>query len=195
MSTCLDRMRQLMRSTGLYSLASDGLMEAELLSYAAVFDELEQKMKAIAQEAIPITASGEGLLAYEQLLGQDRRDQPTQKRRDMIIYALSTQPRDFDMAGMVRALRSLGIETQITEDKPGESLTVKVTGFSGSVHDYDKLRQDARAILPAHLETIFEMSSFTWNEFDAKDLTWNDFEANADTWDEFEINGSDLSKP
>lgn len=195
MSDCVGRMRELMRSTGLYSLDSGGLVEAELLSYATVFQQFEQQLQTTAGEAIPITANAEGLAVWEQLLGQERSDEPVSKRREMIIYALSTQPNDFNMSGMVRALRSLGIETVITENRPEESLTVKVTGFSGAVHDYDKLKLDVRAILPAHLETHFEMSSFTWDEFDQKDLTWDEFETNDFTWDEFETNGSNLSKP
>ncbi len=194
MSLCMDTMYELLRSTGLYSLESGGLVEAELLSYASVLEEIEQLLQTTAQEAFPITAQNYGLVAYETLLGQDRKELPVQDRRDMIVYALSTQPKDFDRQGISRALRSLGIETEITENPSQEQITVKITEFSGNIHDYDKLREDARAILPTHLEIIFEMSSFIWDEFDAKDLTWDEFEANSFTWDEFEINGSQLEK-
>ena len=194
MSSCMDTMRSLLRSTGIYSLEEGGLVEAELLSYAAVLEDLECLLTDTAREAIPLTAQNSGLVAYEELLGQDPADLSVQKRRDMIVYALSMQPKDFDKQGILRALRSLGIETEILEQPLEERITVKITEFSGNIHDYDKLREDARGILPAHLEIIFEMSSFTWDEFDAKDLTWDEFEANSFTWDEFEINGSQLQK-
>ncbi len=194
MRPCMGSLQKLMRSTGLYSLKEGDLTEAELLSYAAVLEEIERLLADTAQEAIPLTAEDSGLLAYEELLGQDRSGLSVDRRRDMIIYALSMQPKDFDRQGIVRALRSLGIETEITEQTAEERITVKITEFSGNIHDYDKLREDARGILPAHLETVFEMSSFTWEEFDTKDLTWEEFESNSFSWDEFEINGSQLKK-
>ncbi len=194
MRPCMETLRGLMRSTRLYSLEEGGLVEAELLSYASVLEEIERALASTAQEAIPLTAADSGLLAYEEVLGQDRNGLPVDKRREMIVYALSMQPKDFDKQGIVRALRSLGIETEITEQTAEERITVKITEFSGNIRDYDKLREDARGILPAHLEIVFEMSSFTWDEFDAKDLTWDGFEANSFSWDEFEINGSQLQK-
>ena len=107
MSSCMDTMRSLLRSTGIYSLEEGGLVEAELLSYAAVLEDLECLLTDTAREAIPLTAQNSGLVAYEELLGQDRADLSVQKRRDMIVYALSMQPKDFDKQGILRALRSL----------------------------------------------------------------------------------------
>ena len=183
----LENLYRLMRTTGIYRLDGESLVDAELMSYGVSLQAVEDRLETILREGIIATAEDEGLSAMEAVMGKpDRGTLSPEDRRAMILYWLSILPGDFDLEGMKNALRSVGLSADILEDLPGERITVRQEEYRGARETFDMIMRDCEQMLPAHLEILFDLGALSWDGFDRQDLTFDARDACDLSWDQFE---------
>lgn len=176
-----------------YALESDGLIDRELAAYDAAFTALEQALAETASLAAVQTATGEALARYERLVGLTPRlslDEET--RRALVLYRLGSAPFDFDGEGMRNSIRATGMEAEISEDLPGEAISVRCVRVVDQSLDLDDLKDSVRTVLPAHLAVDFDLGHLTWDLFENPDHTWDALDALDMSWVDFDLNGHDL---
>jgi len=143
----------------------------------AAFSLVEQRLEELRAQAFVQTAYGEGLLRHEKLVGlQERGSVDLDTRRALVVYRLSTSPYDFTLEGMVRSVRAAGMEAEITENFPDESLSIISKRLIDDFTDLDAVKASLDTMLPAHLKAEYDIGVMTWDMFDALDPDW-------DLWD------------
>ena len=178
---------RLMRSTGIYRLDGDTLVDHELAAYGAAFAPLETALDTLLREGFIATAEDAGLSAYERIMGEpDRTGLAAADRRGMLLYRLSILPGDFDPQGMADALRSVGLEAEILEEFANRRLTIRQLDYRGARETFDLIVRDCEKLLPAHLELFFDLGALSWDGFDSEDLTFDARDALDLSWDQFE---------
>lgn len=190
MSGAADAMRGELRPLGLYRLGSQSLIDCELEAYAAGLDLFFQRAGELLRGALVLTAEPPALNRYESLLGFiPNQSLGLQARRELILYRLSVAPYDFNLAGMLGSLRAAGLEAEIREDYAREFLSVSSLEYLDHFVDLDDLKKKARAMLPAHLETDFDIGFMTWDLFGGVDRSWDSLDTVDSDWNQAEMFG------
>ena len=191
----LERLYAAMEPLRLYALHRNSLVDRELMAYCAGFALLEERMEDIRRMAFIQTARGEELARYEYLVGLvTRPEADDETRRRHVLYRMGAAADDFSREGMVNAIRVLGMEAELVEDIPREALEVRCLEIADPALDLDRLKSGVLAVLPAHLEIVFDIGEMTWDMFDETGIDWDDFDRVRFTWTEFDINGHNLLK-
>lgn len=179
----------------LYALRQNSLIDCELAAYEAAFSMLENAIEDIRAQAFVQTATGAGLRLHEKLVGlQDRPNVSLDMRRALVIYRRSVAPFDFNLTGMISSILAAGMQAQIIEDYAGESLKIISRGLIDDFFDLDSVKASLLTMLPAHLESEFDIGFVTWDMFEDMEITWDMWD-NADfTWEEFDIDAERLFK-
>lgn len=182
----LDRLR-------LYKLDGGTLVDSELHSYDAAFSRVERLLGEVEKQAFVQTADGEGLIAHERMVGLGERPGISPEiRRALVLYRLSVAPFDFTAEGMKRSLKAAGVDAELIENYPEESVTVRSNQFLDEFDGLDSLKARISEMLPAHLDWEFDTGLLTWDMFDGKGIDWNRWDAIDFTWDMFDIDGHNL---
>ena len=186
----LERLYAHLAPLGLYALHSGGYVDSELAAYAVGLDRVRQAIETLKKQAFVQTASGEGLAMHERLVGLlVRNGSDLAARRELVLYRLAVAPFDFNRAGMIGSIRAAGMDADIEEDTENERLRILYKRLLDDFLDMDSLRARLDTMLPAHLETEFDIGVCTWEMLEAAGVTWDIWD-NADfTWDEFDVDG------
>lgn len=185
---CLESMISLMRPIGAYSLREDSLIYAELASYYEGLRIIEQALAQLSCEGIVITAQDYGLREWERIIRSAAFENvDLNDRRQIVIYTLSRMPGDFNSAGLLRGLRSLGLDCSLQEDPASMTVTVTVSGSSGMLRTYEQVLERVEGILPAHVKVVLDIGIVTWDAFETRDLDFDTLDAEEKSWDEMEL--------
>ena len=189
----LTNMRELLAPLRLYALDTGGLVDAELMAYAAAFYVLEEVYAEIRRQAFVQTAEGEGLLLHEKLVGlAEWPSVPLEKRRELVLYRQAVAPFDFHLKGMEASAKAAGMDAEILENYEGESLTITSRRLINNSMDIDSVKARLETMLPAHLRIEFDIGVLTWDMFDAVNTSWNDWDGQDFTWDRFDLDGHNM---
>lgn len=163
------------------------VMRALLQAGGSEFDKLRQALNETLNQFFVNTATW-GLDRWEEELGLPiTPDQPEAERRDKIIsrlrgYGTATL---YVVKNVAEAYDKGAID--IVEDHAAYTITIQFVDTTGVPPNLDDLKAAVRAVVPAHLDILYEFNYFLWQEWDAKNETWDAFDALALTWDQLEV--------
>lgn len=159
------------------------LLEAEGLE----LDKLRLALDETLNQFFVNTATW-GLDRWEEELGLPvTPNQPEAERRDKIIsrlrgYGTAT----ISVVKQVAEAYDKGA-IDIVEDHVAYTITVQFVDTTGVPPNLDDLKAAVRAVVPAHLDILYEFNYFLWDEWDKKQETWDQFDSLALTWDQLEV--------
>lgn len=163
------------------------VMKSLLQAEGTEFDQLRQALDETLKQFFVSTATW-GLDTWEGELGlPPAQDQPDSERRDRIISRL----RGYGTAtisvvkNVAEAYDKGAID--IVEDHAAYTVTVHFVDTTGVPPNLDDLKAAVRAVVPAHLEILYEFNYFLWDEWDRKQETWDQFDSLMLTWDQLEV--------
>lgn len=163
------------------------VMRAILQAEGVEFDKLRQALDETLNQFFIRTATW-GLDRWEEEVGLTvTPDQPEAERRDKIISRL----RNYGTA-TIKVVKEVAEAydkgaIDIVEDHAAYTITVHFVDTTGVPPNLDDLKAAVRAVVPAHLDILYEFNYFLWQDLDAQNWTWDQLDALALTWDEWEV--------
>lgn len=127
---------------------------------------------------------------WEKELGlSPAQNQPDQERRDRITSRLrGSGTATISIVKQVAESYDKG-SIDIIEDHAAYTVTIRFVDTFGVPPNLDDLKAAVRAVLPAHLELVYEFNYFLWSDLDAQNWTWDQLDALNLTWDQIETYG------
>ncbi len=185
---CLESMTALMRPLSAYSLRTDNVVYAELAGYYAGLRSVEEQLALLWREGLVGSAQEFGLREWERMIRSTAFESAdVDVRRRIVVYTLCRMPGDFNREGMLRGLRSLGLECELLEDTSIRTVTVMVNGSCGMLRTYEQVLSRVSDILPAHVNVVLDVGIVTWELLDDSDRSFDEADAQEKSWDEFEL--------
>jgi hypothetical protein len=77
----------------------------------------------------------------------------------------------------------------VIENHAEYAVTIRFVDTLGVPPNIDDLLIAVRAVLPAHLDLLYEFNYFLWGDLDAENWTWGQLDALNLTWDQLEVYG------
>jgi len=163
------------------------VMRAILQAEGSEFDKLRQALDETLNQFFVRTATW-GLDRWEEELGLPiTPDQPEAERRDKIISRLrGNGTATISVVKQVAEAYDKGT-IDIVDDHAAYTITVHFVDTTGVPPNLDDLKKAVRAVVPAHLEILYEFNYFLWDEWDRKQETWDQFDSLMLTWDQLEV--------
>lgn len=205
---CRQRLYGLLGKLGIYRLSRSRwegppqageeltLVECELESYLLILEGLERRMEQLLQDCFALTAGGERLAMLERQLGIPVKEElEWEGRRRRVADRLSIGASDFHREGVLRALRSAGVDCQLEELPEEGRLRVTVGQVNAGQLSLSQVKATVAALLPAHLLVELEAGGFCWEELDRAEKTWNQLDALDRTWEQLELLGVQPQQP
>lgn len=137
-------------SLSIYNIVPGGLVEAEIRAYAAGLQGLYDAVDNAVRECFITTAENEGLTNLELMsriyIGGDE----IEDRRKKLLTRLSVKPVDIGEDGLKKAVASLGLDCNITENNPNSWLFIDIlTDVAESKRDF--IKAEVKKFAPPHL--------------------------------------------
>lgn len=153
-----DHLRSLLRPLGVYELSAESLSGGELEALGAAFDALYESIQNDLRESLPVTASREGLAAYEKLFMLPTQTIPSRLRREAIMGLLRMRAGNGSVASMQQVLEALGLRPSFDESELPERLTVALAIQNPLSPEFLRLRAYLDTLLPCHLTVSYRMT-------------------------------------
>lgn len=162
-------------------------MRSILQAEGAEFDKLREALDETLNQFFVNTATW-GLDQWEEELGLPiTPDQLDAERRDKIIsrlrgygtatiYIVKNVAESYDKGAI-----------DIVEDHAAYTITVHFVDTTGVPPNLDDLKAAVRAVVPAHLDILYEFNYFLWQELDQKMWSWDVLDSLALQWSELEV--------
>lgn len=182
----LDSMKQKLRPLGFYNLSDGTLINAELSSYAVVFDEISEMLAEIERECFVCTAESYGLSIRERMLGPEQTNKSVEERRNQLLYRSSITANDFTKSSIEKAIATAGLNGSIVEYPTQNSVHINCSGLIDNSLDKDDAQKMVEEFLPAHLNYIFNFSTLQWDTIDANGYTFDEMDDQNLTWNEID---------
>lgn len=163
------------------------IMRAILQAEGTEFDKLRQALNEILDQFFVRTATW-SLDRWEEEVGLPvTPDQPEAERRDKIIsrlrgYGTAT----ISVVKQVAEAYDKGA-INVIEDQGANIVIIQFVDTTGIPPNLDDLKTAVRAVVPAHLDILYEFNYFLWQDLDAKAWTWDTLDSLALTWDALEV--------
>lgn len=183
MTGAAERMRRILRRTGLYSGDGDPVLAAELAAYGTALEIFAGAYAKARGNLFIQTADPEGLTKFEQLFRLIPAVESDENRRAMLLMRGAVTAEDCSKESLERQLLGAGIRGSMSMQRDG-SLYVDVYEVLGISEE--AARQEALALLPAHLVIQFDFGKNTWDTVDSRGLTFDEMDAADLTWDEID---------
>ncbi len=152
-------MRSRLAATGLYTADGTTLVDSELSAYAAGFQLVLDDYTELAREAMVQTAETYGITLREAVLGLALPHLTMETRRELLLARLAVGCNDCNVEAVERALQSVGVTAEITEQPEEGAITVTVTGASQvQPRTQAALKERMALFLPAHLLVNYDFS-------------------------------------
>lgn len=182
MTEIMERMRKVLRDTGLYS-GEGKIMAAELAAYGAGLSILFDAIDALRRNMFIGTADAAGLAAFERLFRITPSTDSVENRRAMLLERGSVTTADHTRAALEAQLLAAGIRGNIVE-RFGDGIYVNVHEVLGISET--AAAAEAADFLPAHLPCTLDFGQNTWDAVDARDMTFAQMDLKNRTWDEID---------
>ncbi len=183
-------MRALLKPIGIYRIRDGSLIDAELTAYYEGLRMAEEAMAELWREGFVQSAQAEGLREWEAIIRSTALESNSlAARRDIVLYTLSRMPGDFNLAGILRGLRSVGLECTLTEEPERFQVRINVLAYTGALRTYEGVLTRVCSILPAHVAVELDMGINTWDMLDEAARSFDAIDGLDYSWDEHEITG------
>ena len=175
---CRQKLYDRMASLNLYDLSPKTLVSGELETYLQVLEPLEQKIRAIRDNAFAASCGEARLTEFERMLGIPVNPQiPAEQRRKILVSKISLNPSDFHREGLERSLGALGIRAKVMEQPGGTTIFVEAEKMADIKMTLDQAKEAFRELMPAHLDAEFLTGGISFSQFDALDKTFAQLDA------------------
>lgn len=181
-----DYIRLLLRPIGIYDLSAESLSGGEVESLGEALDGCAERLDAAEREALPATATGEGLAAWEELFSCCPSSPTTELRRKAIFALAGIGEGDFTLSAINRAIDGCGILAEAEETDTYGTVRVVFPDTYGMPDNFERIHKIISDIIPCHLAIDFYFRYITWTELEVRYLTFADIDAVYFTWEEFE---------
>lgn len=177
-----DQLRALLRPLGVYDLNAP-INGAALDVKGAVLDELALWLEELEQETDLTLARDWGVENWQSLFDLRPASRSIEELRQAIHSLLRIGTGPCSLAAVQDTLSGCGIPTQVEEVGTG-LVRVSFPGTAGEPEDFEYLKTNIEAILPAHigLEYVFRyltwelLESYKWKFRDMETMAWNELE-------------------
>ncbi|TMV48116.1 DUF2313 domain-containing protein [Paenibacillus mesophilus] len=165
------------------------VMGSVLQAEGTEFDNLRAALDSTLDQFFARTATW-SLDAWERELGLTPAPaQPIGERRDKVVSRLrGTGTATIRVVKDVAEAYDNGT-IDVVEDHAAYTVTVRFVDTFGVPPNVNNLLDAVRAVLPAHLDLLYEFNYFLWSDLDAGNWTWDQFDALNLTWDQLEVYG------
>jgi len=162
--TVYERMKLVLERTGMYDLKKAPRIRAELQAEGEMLENTAAEFQKILEGAFWNTVGSEYASRQERLFGfaqtKDPETEEAQPERQKKIEAMKKRlqitNRSFTKRGMMEALESYGMKTELTEDLVNHTVTVKILEDAGFLETEEEKREAISAMLPCHVTAILE---------------------------------------
>lgn len=186
--TCYDSIKNLLFPLKIYSFDEGDSNTCELLSLCFSLDKIDALLDEIANESFIQTAESYGLDLREYLFADKTKDSlTTDNRRNMLqsLYRLSEN--DFSADGIRNSLLAVGVYAKTIIENYSDSLIyVSIDNFKNEYINFEQLKRQIEALLPAHLDVYIDSGILTWDMFNEKDYSFDQLEELIPEWNFFE---------
>lgn len=182
--TVLDHLKACHRPVKIYRENAQALTW-ELKAYADEITLLYSGLGEMFRERFISTAQDRGLSEYEALFGPIRSNESAEDRRRMLLLRINLGDGDFTVAGIRRALDSLGLAYVISEYPETGRLNVNATGTYTQAQQA-WIRREVSKIIPAHVEFQLTFNTLTWDQWDAMNRTFTAIDTEDQTWQQID---------
>lgn len=161
----LQRMRDHLKTTGLYQLDTNSLVAAEMAAYASVLDALFEQLDQLLKECFFDEVESPRGEIFEELFGlpatkfpldEQKRDERRRKIA-MMKQRLAVKNNDFSAQGIKKLIETGGMTVSFQEDFAQKTITVTVL----EDRDYCELIEDKRGFiirsLPCHSTAVIHL--------------------------------------
>ena len=178
-------LKDLLRPLQVYNL-DDGYGAAELEALGKGLDRCCAAGEQTEQEGCIPTAETLGLEKYESILPQVPISSNLELRRQALMALLSIDDGSFTEPILNRILSGCGIYAQVSETSTWYTVIVRFPDVRGKPERFPELQKRIEAILPCHLEILYEFCFFTWEMMEQQFTSWEALEAAVPDWETLE---------
>lgn len=170
----------------IYNLEEGTVVYAELAAFAVGLDVLRDTLDLLLKEAFIETAESFGLENLERLVGKVRDDLPISKRREMLNKRLSFGAGDFTLKGLEKLMKLMGVEGEVEEYPEVNRIVLKISGEDYTTAQREWIVSQAKALMPAHLESDVVFEGFNWGDSDLYSNTFSQIDSKSYTWEKID---------
>ncbi len=166
--------RQLLEPLGLYDL-EQGASCGEIEALGSAFDQVMSAVGTLEEEATVVTASGQGLRCYEELLPFQPAASSLELRRRAVAALLHIDGRSFTKAALNETLLGCGIPAVVEETGDAFTVAVSFPEHRGIPEGMSEIRTRIEQILPCHLQVHYAYRFPTWGAVESAFPLWSTF--------------------
>jgi len=163
------------------------VMKSIIQSNGLEVDKLRQALDETLDNFFVRTSTW-GIDIWESELGLNpSQDQPLSERQDRVVSRLrGTGTATIKVVKEVAESYDNGA-IDVIEDHAVYTDIIRFVDTAGVPPNLEDLKKAVRAVVPAHLEIIYEFNYFLWSDLDALGWTWDELDTLNLTWDELEV--------
>lgn len=177
-----DQLRALLRPLGVYDLSAP-INGASLDAKGAALDEVYAQLEELERESDLTRAEDWGLADWQSMFELRPASRTPEELRRAIQALLRIGTGPCTLEAVQDTLSGCGISTAVEEI--GTALVrVSFPGTAGRPEDFERLKENIEAILPAHVGVEYGFAYLTWKLLESKKWKFQDIEGM--TWDELE---------
>ena len=180
--SCADQLRGLLRPLGVYDLRAP-INGASLDVKGAALDEIDALLEEVERERDLTRAESWGLEDWKSLFELRPASRGAQELRLAIQALLRIGTGVCTLKEVRDTLSGCGISTDVEEIGTG-MVRVSFPGTAGQPEDFERLKENIEAILPAHVGIEYSFLYLTWQLLESRKWKFRDIESKS--WDELE---------
>lgn len=182
-------LKDLLRPLGIYAVDT-GAGGAELDCIGTALNRIGAALETAEREALPLTAEGRGLSAWEALLPFAPESPAAADRRRALAALLRIDGGGFTLAAVNDTIAGCGIRAVVEETGTPQTVKVSFPSNRGIPAGFPGIRARIEQILPCHLDVEYVFLFVTWLELEALFPVWSALNGVGD-WQTLERSGGE----
>ena len=180
--TYAEQLRALLRPLGVYDLDAP-INGSSLEAKGAALDRMHEQLEELVRETDLTTAQDWGLAEWKSLFSIVPTSATQEELRDSLQALLRIGVGACTTERVQDTLSGCGIRTAVEEIGTG-LVRVSFPGIAGQPEDFERLRANIEAILPAHVGIEYAFNYLTWAVLESRKWKFRDIEGM--TWEGLE---------
>jgi len=177
-----EQLRATLRPLGVYDLSAP-INGASLDAKGAALDEVYAQFEMLERESDLTGAEDWGLAAWQSLFTLRPASRTPEELRQAVQALLRIGTGVCTPEAVRDTLSGCGIATAVEEAGTG-LVRVSFPGTAGQPDDFERLKENIEAILPAHVGVEYVFTYLTWKLLESRKWKFQNIEGM--TWDELE---------